>query len=133
MMITLSLLCALLAFLIMRKSFAVVLDNDVEVAENSELTYYLNVSYDGVDKNGVSSTTTTVSDINSGYLYVEDKLPEGLTFSGFVTTEDGSIGAVKRGSADSCPGSVVDDTKEESTDTGVWNDNHTEYTYHGLH
>ena len=133
MMITLSLLCALLAFLIMRKSFAVVLDNDVEVAENSELTYYLNVSYDGVDKNGVSSTTTTVSDINSGYLYVEDKLPEGLIFSGFVTTEDGSIGAVKRGSADSCPGSVVDDTKEESTDTGVWNDDYTEYTYHGLH
>ncbi len=84
-------------------------------------------------KNGVSSTTTTVSDINSGYLYVEDKLPEGLIFSGFVTTEDGSIGAVRRGSADSCPGSVVDDTKEESTDTGVWNEDHTEYTYHGLH
>ena len=50
--------------------YAVVLDNDVEEEENSELTYYLDVSYDGVDKNGVESSDTTISEITSGYMYV---------------------------------------------------------------
>ena len=115
------------------KSFGILLDNDVEVAENSELIYYLNVSYDGVDKNGTESSTTTVSEINSGYLYVEDKIPDGLEFTGFVTTEDGSIGAVKRSDGSSCLGKVIDDTNEDSTSSGKWNETHTEYTYHGLH
>ena len=72
--------------------YAVILDNDVEVEENSELTYYLDVSYDGVDKNGVESSDTTISEITSGYMYVEDKIPEGLTFSSFITiTTSGNI------------------------------------------
>ena len=37
-----------------------------------------------------------MSKISSGVISVEDKLPEGLEFIGFVTTKDGSIGAVKR-------------------------------------
>lgn len=115
------------------KSFATLLDNDVEVKENSELIYYLNVSYDGVDKNGVKSDSTTVSEIKSGVLKVEDKIPEGLEFIGFVTTDDGSIGAVKRADGTSCPGKVIDDTNEASNDTGTWNVGNTEYTYHGLH
>ena len=50
----LALLCVLLTQLI-GNSFSNLLDNDVEVKENSELIYYLNVSYDGVDKNGTQS------------------------------------------------------------------------------
>ena len=115
------------------KSFATLLDNDVEVKENSELIYYLNVSYDGVDKNGTQSSTTTVSEIKSGTLFIEDKIPDGLEFTGFVTTEDGSIGAVKRSDGTTCSGKVIDDTNEASTTEGVWNGTHTEYTYHGLH
>ena len=108
-------------------SFAALLDNDVEVEENSELIYYLNVSYDGVDRNGSKSSDTTMSKISSGVISVEDKLPEGLEFIGFVTTKDGSIGAVKRND-DSvlCTGKVIDDTNESSVDSGVWNSNKTE-------
>ena len=123
----LALLCILLTLFI-GKSFATLLDNDVEVKENSDLTYYLNVSYDGVDKNGTQSDTTTVSEIKSGTLFVEDKIPDGLEFTGFVTTADGSIGAVKRSDATACSGKVIDDTNEASTTEGVWNGTHTEYT-----
>lgn len=128
----LALLCVLLTQLI-GNSFSNLLDNDVEVKENSELIYYLNVSYDGVDKNGTQSSTTTVSEIKSGTLFIEDKIPDGLEFTGFITTDDGSIGAVKRSDATTCPGKVIDDTNEASITEGVWNDAHTEYTYHGLH
>ena len=126
----LALLCVLLTQLI-GNSFSNLLDNDVEVKENSELIYYLNVSYDGVDKNWTQSSTTTVSEIKSGTLFIEDKIPDGLEFTGFITTDDGSIGAVKRSDATTCPGKVIDDTNEASTTEGVWNDAHTEYTYHG--
>ena len=127
-----ALLCILLT-LFVDKSFAVPLNNDVEVKENSELIYYLNVSYDGVDKNGTQSSTTMVSEIKSETLFIEDKIPDGLEFIGFVPTADGSIGAVKRSDATSCLGKVIDDTNEASTTEGVWNGTHTEYTYHGLH
>ena len=100
-----------------------ILENDVEVKEQTDLTYYLDISYDGVDKFGVESSSTKISEINSGYIYVEDKIPEGLVFNGFVTTEDGSIGAVKRSDGSSCPGKVVDDTDGTETLT----------SYHGLH
>lgn len=115
------------------RSFAAPLDNDVEVEPNTELTYYLNVSYDGVDREGVVSSDTTTAEIKSGYLYVEDKLPDGLTFDSFITTSDGSIGAVRRSDGTVCPGKVIDDTNEASTTTGTWNAAKTEYTYHGLH
>ncbi len=119
---------------LLRVSYSVPLDNDVEVEPDSLLTYYLNVTYDGVDRNGVKSNDTTVASINSGYMYVSDKIPDGLIFQGFVTTSDGSIGAVRRSDENtSCLGKVVDDTNEESVDTGIWNNDNTEYTYHGLH
>lgn len=130
--IALMLLVVLVVFLV-SMSFSDLLDNDTKVSQNSELTYYLNVSYDGVDKKGVKSDETKVSDINSGTLLVEDKLPVGLEFVDFVKTANGSIGAVKRSDKTVCVGKVIDDTKEESVDTGVWNNEHTEYTYHGLH
>ena len=119
----------LLLILFLDKSLATVLNNDVSIEENSELIYYLKVSYDGIDKNGVVSNASTVSEINSRTIFVEDKLPGGLIFSGFVTTSSGSIGAVKRSDGSICSGLVVDDTNSN----GVWNSNNTEYTYHGLH
>ena len=116
-----------------RNSLSEYLENDVEVKPRSQLTYYLNVTYDGVDKNGVESNDTRVSKITSGTLFVEDKIPDGLEFIGFVTTDDGSIGAVKRSDGTICSGKVIDDTHEESNTTGAWNAGNTEYTYHGLH
>ena len=118
-------LLSIFIILIMVKSFATPLNNDVEVKKNSELTYYLNVSYDGVDRNGVESNATTVSEMKSGTMFVEDKIPEGLDFTGFVTTSDGSIGAVKRSDGTTCPGKVIDDTHEASTTEGVWNAGNT--------
>ena len=115
-------------------SYAAPLENDVEVAPNTDLTYYLNVYYDGVDRNGVKSNDSTVASINSGYMQVTDKIPDGLIFQGFVTTSDGTIGAVRRSNENtSCLGKVVDDTNEASVTDGVWNNGNTEYTYHGLH
>lgn len=88
-------------------SFSQVLDNDVRVAENSDLTYYLDVIYDGKDSDVVTSSDTATANVNSDYIYVEDKIPEGLIFKEFVSTEDKTIGAVKRSDGSSCPGYVV--------------------------
>lgn len=110
-------------------SFSLLLDNDIEVSKDSELIYYLNVSYDGVDVNGVDSSSGVVSNINSDVIYVEDKIPEGLIFMGFVTTSDGSIGAYREDNT-SCLGKVVDDTPDSN---GTWNSDNSEFTYHGLH
>lgn len=110
------------------------LDNDVQVEPDSELTYYLKVKYDGVDKEGVQSNDATMAKINSGRIKVTDKIPDGLTFKSFVTSDNGSIGAVSRAdSTVSCSGRVIDDTQEALNDTGVWNTDNSEYTYHGLH
>ncbi len=104
------------------KSFADTLENDVKVAGNSELTYYLKISYDGVDASGVSSSDSVKANVRSGKIYVEDTIPEGLTFDSFITTSSGTIGAVKRDDKSSCLGKVVDDGTSIS-----------EYDYHGLH
>ena len=114
-------------------SYGAPLYNDEELVQGSELIYYLDVYYDGVDKDGTKSSDTVVSDVNSGYMYIEDKIPNDLTFTGFVTTSNGSIGAVKRSDGSSCSGFVVDDTKEETVEEGTWNSDNTEYYYHGLH
>ena len=110
-------------------SLAAYLGNDVKIKANSEMTYYLTLSYDGVDKNGLESDDTVVSEVKSGYLYVEDKIPEGLSFEKFLPTQDGSIGSVKRSDGSVCVGKVVDDTNDD----GLWNEDKSEYTYHGLH
>ena len=118
----------------LNRSFSELLENDVEVEPNSELTYYLKVTYDGVDRQGVESDDNTTANIRSGSIYVQDKIPEGLTFEGFVTTADGTIGAVERkDGTTACVGKVVDDTNEASLTEGTWNSTNTEYTYHGLH
>ena len=90
-------------------SFALPLENDTRVLENSDLTYYLDITYDGKDKDIVSSSTTTTASVFSDYIYVEDRIPDGLTFKEFVNSVDGSIGAVEQGdSSKVCPGYVVD-------------------------
>lgn len=89
-------------------SFAAPLDNDVKVEENSELTYYIDVIYDGKDGSAVTSSDNATAQVYSDYIYVEDKIPDGLTFKGFAETEDGTIGAVKRSDNSFCAGYVVD-------------------------
>ena len=114
------------------KSYAVELEDGSEVAPSSQLTYFLKVTYDGVDKDGIESSGSASSQVKSDYIYVTDKLPDGLEFASFSTTHDGSIGAVQRGGHVSCDGKVVDDTKE-SSNTGEWDNSNTEFYYHGLH
>ena len=112
----------IIIILLIGKSFADPLENDVRVAGNTELTYYLKVSYDGVDTSGVVSSDSVKANVRSGKIYVEDTIPEGLTFDSFITTNSGTIGAVKRDDKSSCLGKVVDDGVATS-----------EYDYHGLH
>ena len=118
----------------LHKEGADALDNHARVEENSELTYYLTVNEDGVDSTGKQSSDTTTANISGGMTSVTDRIPDGLEFVGFVTTEDGTIGAAARSdSSIACGGHVIDDTKEEKKDGGTWNADNTEYYYHGLH
>lgn len=87
------------------------LEEGSRVMENSELFYYLNIGYDGKDKEATLSSNTATAEVRSDYIYVEDKIPEGLTFEEFVTTSDGTIGAVQKGNnSKPCTGYVVDGT-----------------------
>lgn len=87
-------------------SFSAPLANDVKIQEDSELTYYIDVNYDGKDGSAVSSSDSVTAQVYSDYIYVEDKIPNGLTFKEFVGTKDGTIGAVKRDDGSSCAGYV---------------------------
>lgn len=104
------LFCGALAIFIARLTLsAVIEENHVRVKEKSELTYYLDVIYDGKDSEVVTSSDSAIAEVKSDNIYVEDKIPEGLTFKRFLTSEDGTIGAVKRSDGSSCSGYVVDD------------------------
>lgn len=103
-----TLIIFLLFVIVLTSVAAEILSNDVEVVPNSNLTYYLTVHYDGKDVYGNDSTTNITADIVSGYIHVEDKIPEGLTFDGFVGTEDGTIGAINETDGSPCSGHVVD-------------------------
>jgi len=105
-------------------------DNGVRVAEDSDLTYYLKVKYDGVDRQGIESNDSTTSEVRSDVISVSDRIPNGLTFVKFVESEGGSFGAVeRRDGVTACAGKVIDDTG----DTTGWNASETEFVYHGLH
>ena len=107
-------------FFLLKASYA--LDNGSRVEPESELIYYIDVVYDGKDSNGATSNENTVANVYSNYIYVEDKLPNGLTFEGFVETDDKTIGAVQYGDdTKSCGGYVVGGTDGLSydTDTGL--------------
>ena len=131
---------ALIAVLVVAATFVIVavitraevLEDGVEVEKNSELTYYLHVKYDGVDVSGVESSDQVMAEVLSDRIKVTDILPKGLTFKGFVTSPNGTFGAVSRAdSSVACAGHVLDDTKEASVTEGTWNG--TEFYYHGLH
>ena len=124
------LLMTILLMELSNPSLSASIESGSEVEKNSELIYYLNVTYDGIDKSGINSEDGTVANVNSNIIYVEDKIPEGLEFTGFVTTNNGSIGAYEKNTNNSCLGKVVDDTPNSN---GEWNQSNTEYTYHGLH
>ena len=70
--------------------------NDVRVDVDSELTYYLSVMEDGVDSSGVESSDARMAEVFGGRISVTDQIPNGLEFQGFVTTSDGTFGAVSR-------------------------------------
>ena len=117
------------------RTFADIIEgNDVRVDVDSELTYYLSIEEDGVDAYGVESSDAQMANVFGGRVSVTDQIPNGLEFQGFVTTSDGTFGAVSRSDGSvQCSGKVVDDTNEAAVDTGTWNNSHTEYYYHGLH
>ena len=103
-------------------SYAVSTQESIRVKENTDLTYYIDIIYDGKDKNLIMSNDSTMAEIHSDYIYVEDKIPNGLTFKKFITSDDGSIGAVQRNdSSKTCSGYVVDGnnglTYDETTRT----------------
>lgn len=88
-------------------SLAAPLENDVRIEENSELIYYIDVIYDGKDVEATTSSDNATARVYSDYIYVEDKIPDGLIFKGFVSSADGdTIGAVKRSDGTYCAGYV---------------------------
>lgn len=80
------------------------LKNGDRVAEGSEVTYYLTVKYDGIDRKGVDSTTIAkdeeLPDVSSGVINITDNLPAGLTFVDFIAPASGdNIGSVRQDDA----------------------------------
>ncbi len=110
------LLVIILIIFLSLTSAASLVDNPIEVLQGKEITYYLHVRYDGVDREGIESSDTVTSSIFSNYIYVEDRIPEGLTDISIVQTEDGSIGAVD-GNGDLCAGEVVGGVDGINVDT----------------
>ena len=113
---------------------AIITDDEARVNEDDTLIYYITVNSDGIDREGTASSETVTVDEVSGTTTVTDILPEGLIFQGFVTSPDGTFGAVERNDrVTQCAGAVIDDTNEESVEEGLWSAGNAEYTYHGLH
>ena len=107
---------------------------DIHVNTNEEHSYYIRAQYHGVNEYKTASSSTVLLDMIEYKMYVEDTFPEGLDFLGFEPSEDGTFGGVTRTSDHSpCGGIIIDDTKESRIDDGSWNDDQTEYYYHGLH
>ena len=89
-------------------AFAEDLENGSKVKPNSELTYYLNVEYDGKDEEAKVSGKDATANVKSDYIEVEDKLPDGLEFVRVIDPGSGPIGAVeKKDGKTTCSGYVV--------------------------
>ena len=100
------------------------------VAPNTPITYYLDIMYDGTDKFATTSSNTVYSQVYSDYIYIEDKLPNGLIFKGFVKPNGYDdtdmnthrIGAVQYGdTTKACVGYVIDGYEglNYDADTGI--------------
>ena len=83
------------------------LANDTKVEENSELIYYIDVTYDGIDANSVVSNENQTAHIYSDDIHVYDKLPEGLEFVRFVRPANDIIRAESYNSSNICSGEVI--------------------------
>ena len=79
-------------------------ENDTKHAlEEEEQTFPITLSYDGIDKYGVTSSNTAKASLKSEYIEVEDTLKEGLEFQD-VTVEK----AKEKGNSDNlCEGYLV--------------------------
>ncbi len=110
------LLLVLLAVLLSLTSAVKVSDKTLEVEQETEVTYYLHVRYDGVDRDGIESSDSVTSMVYSNYIYVEDRIPDGLYDISIVQTEDGSIGA-KDSEGNLCAGEVVGGVNGINVDT----------------
>ena len=86
-----------------------------KVGENKPLFYTITVTYDGRDEKGIESSENNVAGEYSNVINVEDKLPEGLTFEGFVAVNR-AIVATKQDSSGSCSGYVVDDVNKNDSE-----------------
>ncbi len=83
------------------------LANDTKVEENSELIYYIDVTYDGIDANSVVSNENQTAHIYSNDIHVYDKLPEGLEFVRFIRPANDYFQAESYNSGYSCDGYVI--------------------------
>ena len=86
--------------------------NGTKVGTGQEVTYYIDVNYDGKDEeenqtNTEDNSGATTAKVHSGYINVEDKIPDGMEFVGFSESEN-PIGAKSRDD-ESCHGYVIDD------------------------
>ena len=68
----------IVAAIIASPSLAAPLENDVRIEENSELIYYIDDIYDGKDVEATTSSDNATARVYSDYIYVEDKIPDGL-------------------------------------------------------
>lgn len=84
------------------------LSNDTRVEENSELIYYIDVTYDGIDQESNVSSDSNQLKIYSGLIDVYDKIPEGLEFERFLGVRGSSINAEPRSGSYYCSGNVID-------------------------
>jgi len=102
-------LCVLTLFVVLGITKSEILaETGTKVEPNTELTYYLDVYYDGIDKYGKVSSDNDTADITSSTITINDTLPDGLSFLEFIGSDDDSIGAVKRSDGSVCAGYVVD-------------------------
>lgn len=78
--------CAIVLFIFtiafFADSFAITDETIAEVLPGGEETYKIQVSYDGIDAHGITSSNTTKANVKSDYIEVEDTLPNGLEFVG---------------------------------------------------
>lgn len=109
------------------------LANDSRVQPESELTYYIDVTYDGKDESGatIEAGDENSSRIASKDIKVADKIPDGMEFVGIVPVNGESIGA-----ATNCSGKVVKDSENIGGKTGEENKydaTSSEFVYRGVH
>lgn len=101
-------------------SFSLDGDDNPKLSEKSEFIYYLTITYDGKNEQIIASSDTTMIDMFSDVIYIEDELPYGLEFKGFEVSDNGTVGAVSRDDSKSVCGGYI-----EGDETGLHYDEET--------